>query len=202
MQSLTPQQERVLDFIRNYTLRHSVMPTLQEIADALNIRHRGSISKHLAALVDKGLLHKPDNSWRGFRLTEDITDNDRFSLPLAGKIAAGQPIEAIQGIERIDMHEYLLGPDRFLLLVEGDSMIEEGIHDGDMIVVKQQSNANTGEIVVALIDQQEATLKYFHPRNNNQIELRPANSTMQAMLYPAERVNIQGVLVAQIRKYK
>ncbi len=202
MRKLTQQQERVLDFIRNYTLRHSIMPTLQEIADALNIRHRGSISKHLTALVEKGHLNKPDNSWRGFRLTEEMSDSDRFSLPLAGKIAAGQPIEAIQGIERIDMHEYLLGPDRFLLVVEGDSMIDEGIRDGDMIVIKQQNNANTGEIVVALIDQQEATLKYFYPRADQQIELRPANSTMQAMFYSTERVNIQGVLVAQIRKYK
>lgn len=201
MKKLTPQQERIMDYIRNYLLRNGESPTQQEIATALDIAHRGSISKHLSALVEKGYLHKPDNSWRGFRLSEDIDNSDHFSLPMAGKIAAGQPIEAIQGVERIDLHEYLLGPDRFMLTVEGNSMIDEGIHDGDMVVIRQQETASRGNIVVALIDQQEATLKYFYPVDNNQIELRPANSQLQPMIYPTARISIQGVLVAQIRKY-
>jgi repressor LexA len=136
---LTPQKQRILDFIRAYRLRHGISPTLQDIADALHIRYRGSVSKHLSALVEKGYLVKPSSGWRGFRLVEDAPD-DRFCLPLVGTIAAGCPIEAIAGQDQLDLYDYLLGPNRYLLKVAGDSMIEAGILDGDFVVIQQQGH--------------------------------------------------------------
>lgn len=199
---LTSKQQDVLDFIRSYTLRNGISPTLQEIADGLNIRHRGSISKHLSSLKDKGYINKSGSGWRGFELTEDSSESSNpFSLPMVGKIAAGLPIEAIEHRDQLDLHDYLLGPNRFLLTVEGDSMIDAGILDGDIVIIQQQEAANNGEIVVALIDQKEATLKYFYRRDAGKVELMPDNPKLEPIMYDGQRVKIQGVLVAQLRKY-
>ncbi len=199
---LTSKQQDVLDFIRTYTLRNGISPTLQEIADGLNIRHRGSISKHISTLRDKGYIHKPGSGWRGFELTEESTESSKpFSLPMVGKIAAGLPIEAIEHRDQLDLYDYLLGPNRFLLTIEGDSMIDAGILDGDIVIIQQQDTASNGEIVVALIDQKEATLKYFYRRDAGKVELMPDNPKLEPVMYKGDRVKIQGVLVAQLRKY-
>lgn len=199
---LTAKQQQILEFIRSYTVRNGLSPTQQEIADEFNIRHRGTVSKHLSALRDKGYLNKSANGWRAIELTETANDSGKpFSLPMAGKIAAGSPIEAIQGRDEIDLYDYLLGPDRFLLTIEGDSMTDAGILDGDIVIIQQQNTANNGEIVVALIDKQEATLKYFFRRDAGKVELMPDNSKYEPMMYDGGRVQIQGVLVAQLRRY-
>lgn len=199
---LTSKQQDVLNFIRTYTLRNGISPTLQEIADGLNIRHRGSISKHLSSLKDKGYINKSGTGWRGFELSDMGDESGKpFSLPMVGKIAAGLPIEAIENRDELDLYDYLLGPNRFLLTVEGDSMIDAGILNGDIVIIQQQENANNGEIVVALIDQQEATLKYFYRRSAGKVELMPDNPKLEPIMYDGKRVKIQGVLVAQLRKY-
>lgn len=199
---LTKKQSEVLDFIRAYTLRNGISPTLREIGDELKIKHRGSVSKHVSALKNAGFIDRDANGWRSARINHDLTyDNSRYCLPLLGKIAAGKPIEAIEGRDEIDLIEYLLGPNRFLLEVEGDSMIDAGIMDGDLVVIKQQDTANNGEIAVALIDDHEATLKYFYRRSAGKVELMPDNPRLEPMMYDGHRVKIQGVLVAQLRRY-
>ena len=113
---LTVKQQQILEFIQSYTARNGMSPTQQEIADEFNVRHRGTISKHLSAIRDKGYLNKSANGWRAIELTETANETSKpFSLPMAGKIAAGSPIEAIQGRDEIDLYDYLLGPDRFCL---------------------------------------------------------------------------------------
>ena len=126
----------------------------------------------------------------------------RFSLPLLGRIAAGQPIEAIPGEEEINLSEFFVNHNRFVLRVAGDSMIEDGILDGDMVVVEKRDTADNGEIVVALIDGAEATLKRLHKNRDGTVTLRPANSRMPPMRYSAVRVRIQGVVVGQFRSYR
>lgn len=122
-------------------------------------------------------------------------------IPLLGKIAAGQPIEAIEDANYLDLAAFFIGPDRYALRVTGDSMIDVGILDGDTVILRKQNTANVGDIVVALIDDQEATLKRLGDTSNGVIELIPENSSMASMLYNANRVSFQGVLVGQLRSY-
>jgi repressor LexA len=125
-----------------------------------------------------------------------------LTLPLLGRIAAGRPIEAIPGEDEIDLSEFFVNRDRFVLRVQGDSMIEDGILDGDMVIVEKRETAENGEIVVALIDGIEATLKRLQKNRDGSVTLRPANSQMPPMRYPAARVRIQGIVVGQFRSYR
>lgn len=124
-----------------------------------------------------------------------------FKLPLLGKIAAGQPIEAIEDQAHLDLAEFFIGPDRYALRVSGDSMMDVGILDGDTVILRKTNKARKGDIVVALIDSQEATLKRLGQYNKETVELIPENKTMQTMHYAPERVSFQGVLVGQLRSY-
>ena len=195
---LTPQQNRVLGFIRDQILRDGQSPTLEEIGWAVGIRSKGAAHRLVQALIDKGFLDREPLTWRGLRLTDRSTP----TLPLLGRIAAGQPIEAIPGEETINLTDFLLGQGRYALRVFGDSMIGAGILNGDTVVVKQADTASDGEIVVALIDNQEATLKRLKRRKDGMVELIAANPAIPPMVYPAARVRIQGVVVAQFRSYR
>jgi len=124
-----------------------------------------------------------------------------FRIPLLGRIAAGQPIEAIEDANYLDLAAFFIGPDRYALRVTGESMIDVGILDGDTVILRKQNVANTGDIVVALIDGQEATLKRLGDSQDGVVELIPENSSMPAMRYDASRVSFQGVLVGQLRSY-
>ncbi|MFT4726285.1 MAG: repressor LexA [Granulosicoccus sp.] len=124
-----------------------------------------------------------------------------FRIPLLGRIAAGQPIEAIEDANYLDLAAFFIGPDRYALRVTGESMIEVGILDGDTVILRKQNTANTGDIVVALIDGQEATLKRLGQTLDGVVELMPENVSMATMLYDASRVSFQGVLVGQLRSY-
>lgn len=195
---LTPQQNRALGFIRDRILREGSAPTLEEIGGAVGVRSKGAIHRLVQALVDKGYLDREPMSWRGLRLT-DLTAP---TLPLLGRIAAGQPIEAIPGEDTLNLTDFLLGPDRYALRVFGDSMIGIGILNGDTVVVKQADTARDGEIVVALIDNQEATLKRLKRRKDGMVELVAENPAIPPMVYPAARIRIQGIVVAQLRSYR
>ena len=127
---------------------------------------------------------------------------DEAALPLLGRIAAGLPIEAIEHNETINLNDFFVRPGRFVLRVQGDSMIEDGIFDGDMVIVESSSTARDNEIVVALIDREEATLKRLQNHGDGSITLMPANASMQPFRYSAERVQIQGIVVGQFRTYK
>lgn len=197
---LTPGQSKALDFIKHFIAREGFAPSLAEIAEALGTTSRGSMHKQVKALAAAGVIQLLPGRQRGIVLVKN--ENERpDSLPLLGRIAAGQPIEAIPDEETLNLTEFLLGPNRFALRVQGDSMIEAGILDGDTVIIKRGETANDGDIVVALIDDEEATLKRFHRRVGDKIELAPENRSLRPLILEARRVRIQGVLVSQLRTY-
>ncbi len=197
---LTQLEERMFTFIREQIESNAVAPTIAEIAAALNIRSRGTVHRYVQSLIDKGHLERHGTGWRGLKLSKEV-ESQRYMIPLLGRIAAGRPIEAIEGEERLNVAEFLIGPDRYALRVSGDSMIDAGILDGDTVILRKRNTANRGEIVVALIDRTEATLKTLGSVKGGMVELIPANSEMKPMRYAADRVRIQGVLVGQMRTY-
>ena len=196
---LTDRQSQVYDFIRAYVRRHGAPPKLREIASHLGIASRGSVHRYLQAIADAGLITIEPARARGIRLREVASGR---TLPLLGRIAAGQPIEAIPGHDTIDLSEFFMGPDRFVLRVQGDSMIEAGIRPDDMVIVQSCDTARDGEIVVALIDGMEATLKRLQRNRDGSITLQPANAALAPLRYSAARVRIQGVVVGQFRSYR
>jgi len=199
---LTDRQQQTYDFLRVYVARHGMPPKLREIADHLGIQSRGTVHRYLSALADAGLITVVADRARGIELLEAQGQFRRFTLPLVGRIAAGLPIEAIPDHDEIDLSEFFVRPNRFVLKVVGQSMIEAGILDGDMVVVEKASTARDGEIIVALIDNEEATLKYLKRNPDRSITLEPANHELKPMRYPADRVQIQGIVVGQFRAYR
>lgn len=197
---LTIRQHATLDFIRAYHAQHGYAPSLAEIALGLGLSSKGSIHRQVQALAEAGYLRLVPGRKRGIRLLE-AEEAAPATLPLLGRIAAGLPIEAIQGEDSLNLTEFLMGPGRFALRVQGDSMIEAGILDGDTVIIRKSDTANNGDIVVALIDGEEATLKRLRHRPGGLVELLPANARLTPLLYPAARVQIQGVLVGQLRTY-
>ncbi len=198
---LTRSQARTLEFLKTFWREHGHAPTLAEIAAGIGIRSRGVVHRYLQALESAGEIEILDGRHRGIRL-RDAGDAVASELPLLGKIAAGRPIEAIAGQESIELPAYLTGnADCYALRVEGDSMIDIGIHDGDIVIVRPTSVARDGDIVVALIDGHEATLKRLRREGEGRVMLIPENSTMSPMIYDARRVQIQGVLTGQLRSY-
>jgi len=195
---ITLSEQKALDFIKEYFLQNNRAPSYSSIALGIGIKSKGVAHRYVQSLIDKGYLkHEPGRHY-GLQLTNQTKTN---CIPLLGTIAAGQPIEAIPGHDEINLSDFFMGPDRFALRVQGSSMIDAGILDGDIAVIKQQNNAHNGDIVVALIDNNEATLKKFERMEYGNIKLIPANETMQAMIYEADRVIIQGVLVGSLRRY-
>lgn len=196
---LTRLEEKVLQFITHYIAQRGHAPTLAEIGGALNIRSKGTVHRYVESLIKKGQLHRDGRGWRGIRLTGENARSLTI-LPLAGRIAAGKPIEAIEDQQEINFSDLLLGPDRYALKIKGDSMIEAGILDGDLVIVKHTSTADDGDIVVALIDGEEATLKRLR-KHGARVELIPENRQHVSMIYPADRVRIQGIVIGQVRIY-
>ena len=199
--TLTDNQRTVLDFIQRYIASRGVSPKLQEIAEGIGISSRGVAHRYVQALVDAGFLAIDKGRHRGIRLLRENPHQRENTLPLLGKIAAGKPIEAIPGEDEINLADFF-GKNNFAVRVQGDSMIDAGILDGDVVVIEFRETANDGDIVVALIDEQEATLKRFKRTPHGRfIQLIPENADMETMVYDASRVRIQGVLVGQMRKY-
>ena len=194
---LTEREQATLQFIADYLLKHRKAPLLTEIAEGLGIQSKGVVHRYLSALEEKGyILRQPRH--RGIEL---VNHPDYDELPLLGRIAAGKPIEAIEDRELISFAHLLGGPNRFVLQVKGLSMVDEGIRSGDLVVIEQSNTARNNQIVVALIDNHEATLKRIKFPSRDVIRLIPANKNMQPKEYPADRVTIQGVLVGQVRMY-
>lgn len=198
---LTKLESRCLKAIRDYISQYDHAPTLAELGSLVGVSSRGTVQRYINSLVDKGYLERSDKLMRrGIALTEQAA-HQLNTLPLLGKIAAGKPIEAIPNQTSINLLEMFLGPNRYVLQVKGDSMVEAGILDGDLVVIESQDHANDGEIVVALVDDEEVTLKRLKHSGKKQLMLIPANSAMAPMKYEAQRVKIQGVLVGQLRSY-
>lgn len=194
---MTRHQQAVLKCIKNYISEHGRQPTLEEIGSPLKLV-RSTVHGHVKNLIEDGYLGKGVGKV-AYCVPDDFLNTGR--LPLLGVIAAGLPIEAIADQEEVDIAAHFCGPDRYVLRVSGDSMIEAGILDGDYVVLQKQDVANDGDTVVALINQWEATLKYIFVHDDGNIELRPANSNMKSMFYPADQVRVQGVMVGLFRNH-
>jgi len=196
---LTPKQKNILDFIEAFEGDKGYAPSQSEVANHFGFRSLGTVQNYLVRLQRQGFLKRSWNAKRGIQLTQ--TD---MSLPLMGKVAAGRPIEAIEGNESLDVPpSFLKGGEHFALEVHGDSMRDDGILDGDYVIIKKQRVANNGETVVALIDN-EATIKRYYNRDGK-IELHPANSAYRTMVIESVSdemdFKIEGILVGVIRKY-
>jgi repressor LexA len=206
MTTLTRKQQEVFDFLLLNDARFSHPPTLEELCQALGVKSRGSLHAHIKALIAANLIEEPQRKQRGIRLTDYAkqmltTNDDEGALPFVGYIAAGRPIEAIENITYMSIPDQLKTEKPcYVLQVKGDSMIEQGIFDGDWVIIEQRSYARNGEIVVALVNKSEATLKFIE-QYPHEILLIPANSNMTAMRYKLDEVEIQGVLVGQMRSY-
>jgi len=201
--TLTRRQQEIYDYLREHLDDFPHPPTLDELCDALGLKSRGSLHKQIQALIETGLVEPMNNLRRGIRMVEQSPElaADTDALPLYGYIEAGSPIEAISNPESIDVPAQLRTPNPcYVLEVRGDSMIEEGILDGDWVVIEHRDRARNGEIVVALVGGEEATLKRLE-QGPDEVILHPANSRLSAMHFNPEQVQIQGVLVGQMRRY-
>lgn len=198
---ITRKQKAVLDFIKSYLSRHGIAPTYEEIAAFFGYRSKGTVHKHVSALEERGYITKDWNRSRGIQVVEQSGEAGKYELPLLGLVAAGEPIEAIEQQELISVPADMLGNGtHYVLRVAGESMIEEHIQDGDYVIVQPRETAENGEMVVALIDGQDATLKRFY-REKEMIRLQPANAAMSPLLKPADSVTIRGVVIGVMRKY-
>lgn len=203
---LTKRQKEILDFIQEFRAERGYSPTHLEIRHRFGYSSYGTVYKHLKLLEEKGYLTRAANQKRGVILVEKHlprTGRPEIELPFFGRIAAGKPIEALPGDETLGVPTHLLGGrrngDHYVLRVAGDSMIDEGIFDGDYVVVQLREEAGAGEMVVALVGD-EATLKHFYPEGKK-VRLQPANPNMKPLYVPAEQVKIQGIVVGLMRKF-
>ncbi len=197
---LTRRQQEIYDYLQEHLDEFVHPPTLEELCYELGLSSKGSLHKQIQALIDAGLIEPMNNQRRGIRLASG-TGVAEDELPMLGYIAAGSPIEAIEQQEYLEVPPTLRTQKPcYVLQVRGDSMIDEGILDGDYIVVEQRNRARNGEIVVALVDGSEATLKRIEQQPGKVI-LHPANSRMKPMRFRPDQVEIQGVLVGQMRSY-
>ena len=196
---MTPKQRKVYEFIRDYIRTYGYSPSYDEIRERFNLRSYNSVQKYLKQLEAKGFIRSPwGNMKRALELVEQAPR--ALSIPLLGTVAAGKPIEAIEVSEEIEVPEgFLSGDGHFILKVKGDSMVADGINDGDLVVVKKQKTAESGQTVVALIDG-EVTIKRFY-RRGHKVELVPANDALAPILVDGDRVELEGVVVALMRRY-
>ena len=201
MTYLTEKQRDVLEHIRRTIAATGVAPTLQEIATHFGFRSTASAQKHVGLLERKGFLRREKHQKRGLVLTDEPTDRAANELPLFGVVAAGSPIESIPDDERIEVPPDLAGSgSNFVLRVRGESMVDEGIHDGDLVIVQSASAANQGDMVVALVGG-EVTLKRLYREAGETVRLQPSNAALPPMIVPADEVTVQGTVVGLLRRY-
>ncbi len=198
---LTTQEHNTLQFIRHYLAQYGYAPKFREIGLAIGVNSQGTVHRYVQSLEVKGYIDREKGNARGMSLVE-LPLVSPPTIPLVGKIAAGLPIEAIEDTQELNLAEMFMGPELFALRVSGDSMMDVGILDNDYVIIKKQPVANDGDIVVAMIDKVEATLKRFKRKSQGEIELIPENADMETMVYAADRVNIHGILVGQLRSYR
>ncbi|MBI2212029.1 MAG: transcriptional repressor LexA [Acidobacteria bacterium] len=201
MTYLTERQRDILAFIRKHQQEHGVAPTHKEICEAFGFSSYGTVYKHLSLLEKKGLIRRDWNQKRGVELVEEEREELKVKeLPLFGNIAAGLPLEVDQADEMIVVPEALTSRGRnFVLKVKGDSMIDDGILDGDYVIVEQLDRASNGEVVVAMVAG-EVTLKRFY-KEGERVRLQPANETMAPIFAHTRDVTIQGVVVGLMRRF-
>ncbi len=209
-QYLTKRQRELLNFLDGFIRENGYSPSLEEICDGVGLSSIATVHVHLRNLESKKMIRRLANRSRSIELLPVARKQNEASrqsasslieLPLLGRVAAGVPIEAIADDATVEVPEdFVRGRENFVLRVKGDSMIEDQICDGDLVVVERRETARAGETVVALVGGHEATVKRFYPEGRN-IRLQPANSTMEPIIVPADECEIQGVVVGLLRKY-
>src|SRR5215471_15077310 len=207
--ALTKRQKQVLDFIANFVEEQGYCPSYEEIARGLELASLATVHKHISVLEAKSYLKRGFNQSRSLELAPRYMQEQKRSkpaavseIPLLGRIAAGSPVEAIEQRETLSFAEFAASGDTFALEVRGNSMIEDHICDGDMILLERVTQARDGDIVVALVAGSETTLKRFYRESGDMVRLQPANSSLKPYVVPARDVQIQGRLLAVLRKYK
>ena len=197
--NLTKRQKEILDFIRSYRAEHGISPTQREIRETFKLSSFGTVQKHLKRLEEKGALAREWNRSRGIAPKDEAASVGR-GVPLLGQVAAGRPIEPFPQEESIEVPASLLGKgEHFVLRVRGESMIDDGILDGDFVVVARREKAEIGQTVIALV-RGEATLKRYY-MEGQRVRLQPANAAMKPLTFDARDVTIQGVVTGLIRDY-
>lgn len=197
---LTETQVKTLSFIKKFAQENGYSPTIAEIAKGLGIKSRSSVHRHIQAIELRGKIKIIPNKRRNIQICDtNFKEAAPAILPILGKIAAGQPIEAINYHDSLNLTELLAAPNRYALKVEGDSMVDDNICDGDWVICEQADTARSGTIVVALIDQNEATLKRIYYNADGTVTLMPANARLKPMIYAAHRVVVQAIFIGLIR---
>ena len=200
MQPLTKRQREIFDYLTDFIQQHGYTPSLEEIGKRFGLSSLATVHKHLTNLQEKGFIRRAWNRSRSVEVVPAKTGR-AIELPLLGFVAAGQPIEAVVGSESIAVPEDLVGKrETYVLRVRGDSMIDEQIRDGDFVIVEDRKTAENGEMVIALLEGSDVTLKKFY-RENGHVRLQPANPTMAPIVVSADRVQVRGVVVGVMRKY-
>ena len=205
--AITRRQHQVYDFISRFMTEQGYSPSYEEIASGLKLNSLATVHKHVSNLEKKGLLTRDYNRSRSIdllppkgRLKQSMSVNTGVVLPVLGRIAAGQPIEAIENQSTISLADFVRSKEVFVLEVKGESMQDEHIVDGDYVLVEKTRVAHNGDIVVALVAGSDATLKRFY-REGDHIRLQPSNVTMAPIIKPASMVEIQGRVIGVLRKY-
>ena len=200
---LTKRQKEILDYIGSFIDSQGYAPSFEEIAESFGYSSLATVHEHLSNLERKGYLRKSYNESRSLELTLPDAGAPSIELPLLGAVAAGLPIEAIAEEETLAVPPDMVSQrtNNYVLRVEGNSMIEEQIRDGDYIVVQAQEQAEDGQMVVALVANEAATVKKLYRETSGQVRLQPANPTMEPILVDPGQVQVQGIVVGVIRKY-
>jgi repressor LexA len=207
--ALTKRQKQVLDFISDFVEKHGYSPSYEELAAGLGLASLATVHKHILALETKHYLKRSYNQSRSIEVTPKYFEEQRryhpepapVQIPLLGRIAAGSPVESVPDPESLSLQDFAGDPGSFALQVRGDSMIEDHICSGDYVLVQKSDRVRDGEIVVALVDGIETTLKRFYDEGD-EIRLQPANASMEAIRAPKKSVQIQGKVLAVLRKYR
>jgi repressor LexA len=199
---VTRRQKEILDFLGRYIERKGYAPTIEETGQHFGLRSLATVHKHLTNLQNKGLVKREWNRSRALELVPAEVKVRAVELPLLGRVAAGTPIEAVQASETVFVPEDLVGRrETYVLQVKGDSMIDEQIRDGDYVIVENRKTARDGEMVIALLDEERATLKKLFREKGGRIRLQPANARMKPILVDGGNLRIQGVVIGVLRKY-
>ena len=207
--AVTKRQKQVLDFVAHFVDDNGYSPSYEEIARGLNLASLATVHKHISTLETKQYLKRGFNQSRSLDLGPKYIQEQRkhrqdssMEIPLLGRIAAGSPVEAMEQREKVRFGDFLGNPDVFALEVRGDSMIEDHICSGDLVLIERTAQVKDGDIVVALIEGAETTLKRFYREPGERARLQPANSSLQPIYVALKDLDIQGRLLAVLRKYK
>lgn len=201
--ALTKRQKLILDYISEYIEENGYAPSFEEIADAFGYASLATVHEHVSNLERKGYIRKSYNQSRSIELVRGTARPGGVELPLLGEVAAGHPIEAIPDSETVLVPPDLLrkGGENYVLRVMGDSMIDEQIRDGDYIIVNNRPTAEDGEMVVALVGGDSATVKKLYREGDGRVRLQPANEALSPMYFQPDEITVQGIVVGVIRRY-